>query len=162
MGLHAKTAMPYSQVFHHIVWSTKNREPLLTPDLAPDVFELVRTKVIGVGATVFALNGIPDHIHLVASIPPQIAVAMFISQVKGAPSAKLNKLFPPFAWQNEYGVYSFDGKRLAQYVAYVARQKKHHARAAVIATLECDRGSAGERMHKSANQPAQRAKQSEK
>ena len=97
MGVHTKTAKPHSQLFHHIVWSTKNREPLLTPDLAPAVLELVRTKAIWLGTTVFAFNGIPDHVHLVASISPQIAVAKFISQVKGATSAKLNKVSPPFA-----------------------------------------------------------------
>ena len=154
--------MPYSQLFYHIVWATKNRAPLLTPDLAPDVFELVRTKATGLGATVFALNGIPDHIHLVATIPPQIAVAKFIGQAKGATSAKLNKLSPPFAWQNEYGVFSFDSKRLPRYVAYVERQKEHHAHGTVISNLERDGGSAGGRIHESAHQPAQGAKQSAK
>jgi putative transposase len=132
--------MPYWQLFYHIVWSTRNRESLLTPDLEPTVYGLLRSKAVGLGATVFALNGMTDHVHLVVAIPPKIAVATFIGQVKGIVSAKLNKSHPtlpsPFAWQDEYGVFSFDSKRLPNHVAYVERQKEHHVRGTIVPGLE--------------------------
>jgi putative transposase len=131
--------VPYWQLFYHIVWTTKNREPLLTPTIEPLVHEFLRNKAIGLGATVFALNGIADHIHAVVAVPPKIAVATFVGQVKGVTSAKLNKLTSPsypFSWQNEYGVFSFDRKRLSNHVAYVERQKEHHARGTIIPALE--------------------------
>ena len=57
--------MPYWQLFYHIVWSTKNREPLLTPEIEPIIYGYLRAKAIGLGAVVFALNGVLDHVHLV-------------------------------------------------------------------------------------------------
>jgi hypothetical protein len=54
-------------------------------------------------------------------------------------STKLNKSRPdrlPFFWQDEYGAFSFDAKRLPNYVAYVNRQKEHHAQGTVIPILE--------------------------
>jgi putative transposase len=88
------TLLPYRLV-------PRNRESLLTPDLEPTVYGLLRSKAVGLGATVFALNGMTDHVHLVVAIPPKIAVAAFIGQVKGIVSAKLNKSHPtlpsPFA-----------------------------------------------------------------
>lgn len=63
--------MPYWQLFYHIVWSTKDRLPLLTPEAEPIIYGFLRGKAIGLGATLFALNGIADHVHMVAAIPPK-------------------------------------------------------------------------------------------
>lgn len=131
--------MPYWQLFYHIVWTTKNRLPLLTPDVEPVVYEFLRVKAVGLGAKVFALNGVSDHVHLVASIPPKIAVAKFIGQVKAVASTKFNKsdlAKTPLFWQEEYSVFSFDRKRLPNFVAYVERQKDHHAQNTTIPVLE--------------------------
>ena len=131
--------MPYCQLFYHLVWSTKYRQPLLTAEVAPIIHEYLRTKAIGLKATVFALNGIDDHVHLVVSIPPKIPVSTFIGQIKAVASTKFNKSYPdrpPFFWQKEYGAFTFDAKRLPNYMAYVNRQKEHHVRGTTIPILE--------------------------
>lgn len=131
--------MPYWQLFYHIVWSTKGRAPLLTPEVEPIIHGYLRGKAIGLGATLFALNGTADHVHMVVAVPPAIAVAKFIGQVKAVASTKYNKSgqgATPFFWQEEYGVFSFDGKRLPNYIAYVERQKEHHIHSMTIPILE--------------------------
>ena len=130
--------MPYWQLFYHLVWSTKNREPLLTSEVEPIVYGLIRSKVIGLGGTLFALNGIEEHIHVVSAIPPAIAVAKFVGQVKGATATRFNKggFGAVLYWQEEYGAFSFDGKRLPNFVSYVERQKEHHAQSKTIPVLE--------------------------
>ena len=87
----------------------------------------------------FAVNGTADHVHLVAAVPPKLAVADFIGQVKGTTSTRYNQSTPPetpLYWQDEYGVFSFDGKRLPNYVAYVENQKAHHADGQLLRILE--------------------------
>jgi putative transposase len=131
--------MPYCQLFYHLIWSTKNRLPLLTAQVEPVVHDFLRSKAIGLGATVFALNGTQDHVHVVVSIPPKIAVARFVGQVKAVASTRFNKSMPDgplFFWQEEYGAFSFDAKRLPNYVAYVNNQKEHHAQNTLIPVLE--------------------------
>jgi REP element-mobilizing transposase RayT len=131
--------MPYWQLFYHIVWSTKDRLPLLTPEVESVIYGFLRSKAIGLGATLFALNGTVDHVHMVAAIAPAIAVSKFIGQVKAVASTRFNKSGQsntPFFWQEEYGVFSFDGKRLPNYIAYVERQKEHHAQGTTISILE--------------------------
>ena len=100
---------------------------------------------------VFAINGTEDHTHVVASIPPRIAVAKFVGQLKGVSSAQINKRLstaePRFAWQAEYGVFSFDHKRLPNVVAYVNRQKEHHAAGNLIPVLERDEGESVRLVH---------------
>lgn len=131
--------MPYWQLFYHIVWTTKNRMPLLTSEVEPVIYGFLRSKAIGLGATVFALNGVADHVHMVAAIPPRIAIAKFIGQVKAVASTKFNKSDlsdSSFFWQEEYGVFSFDGKRLPNFISYVERQKEHHAQKTTVPVLE--------------------------
>ena len=132
--------MPYWQLFYHLVWSTKNRQPLLMPEVEPVIHGFLRAKAIGLGATVFALNGTADHVHMVAAIPPKIAVAKFVGQVKAVASTKFNKTeygrIHPFFWQAEYGAFSFDRKRLPPVIDYVEGQKEHHAQNRTIAVLE--------------------------
>jgi putative transposase len=131
--------LPYWQLFYHAVWSTRFRERLLEPVVEPVAYELIQGKAMALGAKVFALNGMEDHVHLVVAIPPKLAPAFFIGQVKGSSSTRLNKsgLFNrPFSWQDEYAVFSLDAKRLRYHVAYVQNQKVHHARSTVIPALE--------------------------
>lgn len=130
--------MPYCQLFYHLVWATKNREPLLTSGVEPVILGFLRSKAIGLGGVLFALNCVLDHVHMVVAIPPAIAVAKFVGQVKAVASTRFNKagLGSEFFWQEEYGAFSFDSKRLPNYIAYVERQKEHHAQGTTIPILE--------------------------
>ena len=144
--------MPYFQLFYHLVWATKNREPLLTPNIEPVIYGFLRSKAIGLGGILFALNGILDHVHMVVAIPPAIAVAKFVGQVKAVASTKFNKsgIGNEFFLQEEYGAFSFDGKRLPNYIAYVERQKEHHAQGTTIPILERTTGEGVVRISESA------------
>lgn len=102
--------------------------------------QFLQAKASNLGAQIFAINGIADHVHLVVSIPPSVAVATFVGQVKGAASARHNAgrsdVDPIFSWQDGYGAFTFDGKRLPNVIAYVANQKEHHEKATTIPVLE--------------------------
>lgn len=131
--------MPYWQLFYHLVWGTKYREPLITAQLEPLVHHFLREKASELGGTVLALNGIVDHVHLVVAIPPTIAVCKFVGQIKGFASNQVNKSDCDnltFAWQPEYGAFSCDHKSLPYHCAYVAHQKQHHAQNTLIPALE--------------------------
>lgn len=144
--------MPYWRLFYHAVWATWYRERLIVAEVEPVIHDLLRSKAIGLGATVYALNGMEDHVHMVVSVPPKLALADFIGKVKGSSSARFNKLGlldRPFQWQEEYAILSFDTKRLPHYVAYVEKQKDHHARTELIPILE----RTGERRSKEKSDP---------
>ncbi|MBC8509729.1 MAG: IS200/IS605 family transposase [Anaerolineales bacterium] len=135
--------MPYWQLFYHIVWATKHRVPILTAETEPIIHNYLQKKAVGLGAIVFALNGWNDHVHMVVSIPPKISVAKFIGQVKAVASTKFNKsghAIISFYWQAEYAVFSFDRKRLPNYIKYVERQKEHHQEKTTIPILERTEG----------------------
>lgn len=132
--------MAYWRLFYHLVWATHNRMPYIAPELEPVIYDLLKVKAIGLGATVFAINGMEDHVHCVVSIPPSQAVANFVGQIKGVSSAKVNTQLAQsgrrFAWQEGYGVFSCDAKRLPYVIDYVQTQKQHHAGQSLIPVLE--------------------------
>ena len=82
--------MSYSRLFYHMIWGTKNREPLIQIEFEISLYNVIAAKAKDLGAFVYAVGGIEDHVHLVASVPPRIALADFIGQVKGNSSHWVN------------------------------------------------------------------------
>ena len=131
--------MPYWRLFYHFVWGTKNREPLIAPEWENSLHNVIAAKATELGAIVHSVGGIEDHVHLVVSVPPKIALSTFIGQVKGNSSHFVNHgldVVIYFAWQAEYGVVSFGGKMLDMVVRYAKNQREHHADGTTIAMLE--------------------------
>ena len=121
--------MPFYKLYYHLVWSTKYREPVLTPNLEAILYRHIRRKASELEGDVLASNGWVDHIHLVVKIPPKISVAAFIRQVKGYSTAMLNKsghTAVPVYWQTEYAAFSIDRHSLSRVIDYVNNQKRHH------------------------------------
>jgi REP element-mobilizing transposase RayT len=130
--------MPYYRLYYHFVWTTKNRAPFITTHNQQPIFAVIQDKAAALNSIVRALNGMPDHIHLVASVPPSIKLSDFIRQVKGASSHLARTLDEPsdFAWQAEYGVLSISEPHVPTVVRYVENQQKHHADQTLDARLE--------------------------
>lgn len=109
--------MPFSKLYYHFVWSTKNRLPLIDSILEPELYRAIAAKAQDMGGFVHALGGMEDHVHLAVSIPPKIAPAKFIGDVKGNSSHYVNHVIKPdfeFYWQGEYGVLSFGGRNASR------------------------------------------------
>ena len=131
--------MAYWQLYYHFIWGTKNRLPLIESALEPDLYRVIAAKAQDMGGFVHAIGGIEDHVHLAVSLPPKLAPAKFIGDVKGNSSHYVNHVVKPdfeFHWQDEYGVLSFGERNLASVVRYIHNQKGHHAGGTLIAAME--------------------------
>jgi putative transposase len=131
--------MPYWKLYYHFIWGTKNRLPLIDSVLEPELYRVIAAKAQEMGGFVHALGGIEDHVHLAVSIPPKLAPAKFIGDVKGSSSHYVNHVIKhdfEFYWQDEYGVLSFGERNLASVVRYINNQKQHHADGTLIAAME--------------------------
>jgi putative transposase len=119
----------YAETYYHLVWRTKESEPYISSDLEPHLYAYLRSRCSGLGVFVHALNGMPDHVHLVCSVPPSIAVAAVMKQLKGASAHFVNhhpELEGRLYWQDGYGVLTLAKRDLPRVVAYVLHQKEHH------------------------------------
>lgn len=129
----------YNRLFYHFIWGTKNREPIILPEFEAELHSLIAAKAIELGGIVHAVGGVEEHVHLAVTVPPKIAVARFIGEVKGNSSHAINHVIKPhynFYWQNEYGVLSFAEKNLSNIVDYIRRQKEHHAKGTINQAME--------------------------
>ena len=130
--------MPYWRLFYHVTWGTKNRLALIEPAWESDLYGYLWGKATALECIPHAIGGMPDHIHVIISIPPKVAVAKIIGQLKGASSHHINENYADgsFIWQAEYGVVSFSEKALPTIVDYVKNQKKHHNEDTIKIALE--------------------------
>lgn len=119
----------YRELYYHFVWATKQRLPLIVPEMETHLYRYVRHKCEELEAVVYAVNGMPDHIHLACSVPPRLSVTDFVQQVKGASSYFINhqdEIEGQLFWQEGYGVLTFSKNDLPRIVSYINNQKAHH------------------------------------
>jgi len=130
------------KTYYHIVWATKDRLPLLTENIEVELYSYIKNKCHALDCPLHAIGGISDHIHIVVSIPPSLAISELVRQVKGSSSHFINQTQPnqnsKFAWQREYGVFSLGGQQLDRAIGYVNNQKQHHSQEAIERFLEPD------------------------
>lgn len=117
--------------YYHAVWATKYRQPFISPEFEKIIFPMVIAKSRKLGCQVFAVNGMPDHLHVAVSIPPKWAGAWWLKNIKGSTSYEINQMFPNqpshFQWQGGYSLQTFGVKNLHFVVNYIENQKTHHA-----------------------------------
>ena len=119
-----------AEIYLHLVWATHNRQPWLTPELAPPIYGWVTATAKRLRCTVLALGGMPDHVHLLVLLPPRTSISLLAQQVKGSSSrlaGQANRGNEPFCWQEGYGVFSVSRSHVKRVTSYVENQAKRHA-----------------------------------
>ena len=99
----------YSNLLTHIVYATKDRRPLIDSELETRLFPYFGGIVRELGGKMYIVNGGEDHVHLLAELPPKIAMAEAIGKIKGSSSHWIHDSFPDrskFAWQRGYAAFS--------------------------------------------------------
>ncbi|MBI3781984.1 MAG: IS200/IS605 family transposase [Deltaproteobacteria bacterium] len=130
--------MPYWRLLYHLVWTTFDRQPSLRGQCEELLHQILRGKASELGVVVYALGNAEDHVHLVVSIPPKLAVSECVRHLKGASSHALNHAgsLAVFRWQEGYGVLSLTDQVLRTAIDYVLGQKQHHRSNTTRATYE--------------------------
>src|SRR3990170_5825524 len=131
--------MSYWKLYYHFIWGTKERLPLIKSIFEEELYRAIAAKVQDMDGFVHVIGGVEDHVHIAVSIPPKLAPAKFIGDVKGNSSHYVNYVVKPnfeFHWQDEYGVLSFGEKNLPAVVRYIHNQKRHHAEGTLISAME--------------------------
>jgi len=126
-------------VFVHLVWGTWDRLPLLTGEIERAVYRSFEAKCVELRATLVAVGGVEDHVHLLVQLPATLAVADLVKHLKGASSHLIAQRVRPgafFKWQGAYAAFSVGFEDTAPVRDYILRQKEHHAANRLIARWE--------------------------
>ncbi len=119
----------FTSLHVHVVFSTKNRAPLITPDLQPRLYEYLGGILRSQGCRLLAAGGTPDHVHLLVSLSKQMSVSEAVRLIKSNASKWVHETFPErrdFAWQAGYGAFSVSFSNLERVKHYLAHQAEHH------------------------------------
>ncbi len=115
----------------HLVFSTKNRAPALSPAIVSRLFPYMGGIVKERNGVPLIINGPADHVHLLVSVPTNESVAELLRVVKANSSRWVHEQFPAqrgFAWQWGYAAFTVSGSRAAAVKDYIAGQQEHHRR----------------------------------
>ena len=97
------------RLYYHLVWATKERQPLINPEREAELYAYIIGKLDALSCIVHAIGGVEDHIHLVVSIPPTLSIADFVKNIKGSSAYHMNQALSAssnkFGWQEGYGVF---------------------------------------------------------
>jgi REP-associated tyrosine transposase len=121
----------YSNIWLHIIWSTKYRNPCLTKDIRILLFKHIREVSEDKGFYLSLMNGSADHIHCLVSIKPNVLISKVVNYIKGESSHWINKKGlskESFRWQRGYSVFSVSKSQLRKIKDYIIDQELHHSK----------------------------------
>jgi len=111
----------------HLVFSTVERHPLITPVFRDDLFAYLGGIVRGIHATALIVNGTADHVHMLVRIRPSQSAAELARVIKANSSGWVREECSlDFSWQTGYGVFSVSESYVAAVTRYIANQEEHH------------------------------------
>ena len=120
----------YTNLLYHIIFSTKNRRPLITGEHEPRLYEYIGGIIRGLEGISLELNGTAAHIHLLAKLRPDRALSAVLRELKPNATGWMHDVFPllsDFSWQRGYGAFTVSQSNVDEVRRYIARQKEHHA-----------------------------------
>ena len=123
--------MSHIRIWIHIIWSTKNREKIITKSIKPLLLAHLRENAKKKDIYIDYLNSVEDHIHLLVSLPPDQPVGKIVQLLKGESSFWLNQhkfRVGKFEWQNDYMAVSVSQSLVDKVREYIKNQEEHHRR----------------------------------
>ncbi len=120
-----------SSILIHLVFSTKNREPFITPAIEPELQPYIASILRALKSPSLAVDGTDDHVHILFSLGRTITVADVVEEFKTGSSKWIKTKgseFNNFHWQKGYGAFSIGQSNVPELKPYIRSQKEHHRR----------------------------------
>ncbi len=123
-------AQSLTQIYLHIVFSTKNRAPFLSdPDLRDRTHAYLAGTCQNLGSPSLIVGGVADHVHVLCRLGKTISISVLVRELKRESSKWLKEQSPELAlfyWQNGYGAFSISPSHIEKLKVYIANQEAHH------------------------------------
>jgi len=122
-------AQSLSNILVHLIFSTKERQPLIKEDVAEELHRYLATACATCGCPARRIGGTEDHVHVLFSLSRTMAVSDLVEEVKKSSSKWIKTKGPEhrrFAWQNGYGAFSIGQSQAQAVTRYIDNQREHH------------------------------------
>jgi REP element-mobilizing transposase RayT len=118
-----------TKLYYHIVFSTKQREPLITAAFQDRLYRYIGGIAREYNVELLRVGGMPDHVHLVLRLKADVSVSEIVRVIKSNSSKWLNELsefIGAFSWQRGYAAFTVSASQLDALYTYVENQAEHH------------------------------------
>ena len=119
-----------SQIYIHIIFSTKHREAVLHKVIQPQLYRCIGGLCNAFDSTPVKVGGYYDHVHILCRLSRKIAVMKLLEEVKKGSSKWMKTLggeYSNFHWQDGYGAFSVNPTEISVVIDYIKNQDAHHA-----------------------------------
>lgn len=113
----------------HLIFSTKNRIPIITDDIRNDLHSYMATVLKNRGGIPVLINSVEDHVHILFDLARTVSVSKAVEEVKKSSSKWMKTQgaeFENFAWQGGYGAFAVSVSNVENVLVYIANQREHH------------------------------------
>jgi REP element-mobilizing transposase RayT len=113
----------------HVVFSTKNRQSIITPEVEPELYAYLGGTANNLGSRCLAAGGTENHLHLLVSQSKKVALCHLMEELKKGSSKWIKtkaSALQAFAWQDGYGAFTVGESQVEALKLYIARQKERH------------------------------------
>ncbi len=121
--------MAYTQILYHIVLRTKRSEPSIAQENVSSLYKYIWGIIKNKKGTLYRINGMEDHIHILSDLHASIALADFVKSIKVSTSLWMKQPsdFPFFrGWEEGYAAFTYSYKEKEVLINYIKNQKIHH------------------------------------
>lgn len=120
----------FTNLLTHIVFSTRSREPLIVPEIKPELHAYPGGLARELKGKAYGINGTADHVHMLISLPPVVSISEALRFIKSNSSGWVHDKWPrrSFAWQLGFGAFSVSKSNASEVLKYIANQEAHHHR----------------------------------
>ncbi len=121
--------MPYTRIWIHLIWATKNRSSILNDSIRQKLFDHIKTNALQKGIHLDTIGGYVDHVHALLELRGDQSVAQVAQLLKGESSHWANQehITPGhFEWQVDYAAFSISHSDIAEVRHYIRNQEGHH------------------------------------
>jgi REP element-mobilizing transposase RayT len=119
----------YTQIYYHLVFSTKVRERVLHKGRRDDLYRYFWGILKNHRSHVYRIGGVEDHVHILTSLHPTVALADLIKTLKVASHEwiQAGRVFPEFShWQDGYSAFTQSQQDKSRLIDYIKSQEEHH------------------------------------
>jgi len=121
-------AHSYTNLLYHILFSTKNRKRSIRPEIRNRLHQYIGGTIRALGGVALEVNGVDDHVHAAAKVPPTISISDFLGKLKANTSKWAKRHCKGFAWQEGYTAFTVSESQLQHLREYIRNQEKHHCK----------------------------------
>jgi len=124
-------ANTYTQIYIHIVFAVEGRQNLIRSENNDELQKYITGIVSGQKQKLIAINNMPDHVHILIGLKPDLALSDLVRDIKAGSSGFINRkgwVRGRFGWQEGFGAFSYSRSQLDTVIRYIQNQQKHHAK----------------------------------